>query len=96
MPPQRPASFCQPRARNRHVHARVDPDVKRNAETVLTAAGLTTGQAIRALLTRIAADGRLPFDIFAVTDAEIEQARRALADSTRFPQTTTTPEALPD
>ena len=61
-----------------YVHARVDPAVKREAETVLTAAGLTTGQAIRALMTRIAADGRLPFDIFAVTDAEIEQARRAL------------------
>ena len=45
------------------VRARVTPELKREASTVLGRMGLTVSDAIRLLLTRVAADKALPFDV---------------------------------
>lgn len=45
------------------VRARIDGHVKEEAANVLAGMGLSVSDAIRMLLTRIAADKALPFDI---------------------------------
>lgn len=45
------------------VRARIDGHIKEEASTVLAEMGLSVSDAIRMLLTRIAADKALPFDI---------------------------------
>lgn len=45
------------------VRARIDGHVKEEATNVLAGMGLSVSDAIRMLLTRIAADKALPFDI---------------------------------
>lgn len=45
------------------VRARIDANVKVAAVSVLSGIGLSLSDAIRILLTRIAADGALPFDV---------------------------------
>jgi len=42
------------------VRARIDPELKRQAEAVLSELGLTSSDAIRMLMTRIARDKALP------------------------------------
>lgn len=45
------------------VRARIDGHIKEEASNVLAEMGLSVSDAIRVLLTRIAADKALPFDI---------------------------------
>ena len=45
------------------VRARIDGQIKEEACSVLAGMGLSVSDAIRMLLTRIAADKALPFDI---------------------------------
>lgn len=45
------------------VRARIDGHIKEEATTVLAEMGLSVSDAIRMLLTRIAADKALPFDV---------------------------------
>lgn len=49
------------------VRARIDGHIKEAAAVVLAEMGLSISDAIRMLLTRIAADKALPFDINRVT-----------------------------
>jgi len=45
------------------VHIRVDEKVKAKAAKTLAAMGLTVSDAVRMLLTRVAAEKALPFDV---------------------------------
>lgn len=45
------------------VRARIDGHIKEEATNVLAGMGLSVSDAIRMLLTRIAADKAIPFDI---------------------------------
>lgn len=45
------------------VRARIDGHIKEQASNVLAEMGLSVSDAIRMLLTRIAADKALPFDV---------------------------------
>ena len=45
------------------VRARIDGQIKEEASNVLAGMGLSVSDAIRMLLTRIAADKVIPFDI---------------------------------
>lgn len=45
------------------VRARIDPVLKRDASAALADMGLTVSDAIRLLLTRVAAEKALPFDV---------------------------------
>lgn len=50
-------------ASNDVVRARIDPKIKEEASIVLSEMGLSISDAIRLLLTRIAMDKALPFDL---------------------------------
>jgi len=61
------------------VHVRLDERVKARAEKALAAMGLSISDAVRVLLTRVAAEKALPFEVKvpnATTRAAIEEARR--------------------
>jgi DNA-damage-inducible protein J len=58
------------------VHIRVDEKVKAKAAKTLAAMGLTVSDAVRLLLTRIAAEKALPFEV-RVPHRETVAARRA-------------------
>lgn len=45
------------------VHIRVDQKVKAKASKTLAAMGLTVSDAVRLLLTRVAAEKAMPFDV---------------------------------
>lgn len=60
------------------VHVRVDGKVKARAEKALTAMGLSVSDAVRVLLTRVAVEKALPFEVRvpnARTVAAVEEAR---------------------
>ena len=59
------------------VRARIRTEVKERASAVLADMGLSISDAIRLLLTRVAADRTLPFDVRpnAETIAAMEEAR---------------------
>ena len=60
------------------VHVRVDERVKARAERALSAMGLSLSDAVRVLLTRVAAEKALPFEVRvpnAATRAAVEEAR---------------------
>jgi DNA-damage-inducible protein J len=60
------------------VHVRVDEKVKARAEKALTAMGLSVSDAVRVLLTRVAVEKALPFEVRvpnATTAAAIKEAR---------------------
>ena len=48
---------------NALVQARIDEAVKKEATTVLAAMGLTVSDAVRLLLTKVAREHTLPFDV---------------------------------
>lgn len=61
------------------VHVRLDEKVKAKAEKALAAMGLSISDAVRVLLTRVAVEKALPFEVKvpnATTRAAIEEARR--------------------
>jgi DNA-damage-inducible protein J len=61
------------------VHVRVDERVKARAEKALRDMGLSVSDAVRVLLTRVAKEKALPFEVRvpnATTRAAIEESRR--------------------
>ena len=66
-------------AANALVQARVDLGVKEEAAAVLAAMGLTVSDAVRLLLTKVAQEKTLPFELLtpnAETVAAMKEARR--------------------
>jgi DNA-damage-inducible protein J len=57
------------------VHVRIDKRVKARAAKTLSAMGLSVSDAVRVLLTRVAAEKALPFDL-KVPNAETAAAMR--------------------
>ena len=60
------------------VRARIDEKLKDDAAAVLEAQGLSVSDAIRLMMVRIAAEGKLPFDPYtpnAETIAAMKEAR---------------------
>lgn len=51
------------------IHVRVDDQLKADASEVLAGVGLTVSDAVRILLTRVAAEGGLPAGLTADPDA---------------------------
>lgn len=51
------------------IHVRVDDQLKTDASEALAGVGLTVSDAVRILLTRVAAEGGLPAGLTADTDA---------------------------
>jgi len=61
------------------IHVRVDRNLKTNASKALDAMGLSLSDVVRLLLTRIAVEQALPFEVRvpnAVTRAAMEDVRR--------------------
>jgi DNA-damage-inducible protein J len=59
------------------VHVRVDEETKEKAAEALAAMGLSVSDAVRVLLTRIAAEQALPFEL-KVPNAKTKAAMREL------------------
>lgn len=69
-------------SKNAFICARLDRQVKTDAEDVLNFFGLTVTDAVRMTLTRIARDKTLPFELKtpnAQTQAAMAEARKILA-----------------
>lgn len=67
---------------NAFVRARIDGQLKDEAETVLNYFGLTVSDAVRMTLTRIAHDKALPLELKvpnAETQAAMEESRKMMA-----------------
>ena len=64
-------------ASNSVVRARIDSDTKQRATAALDAMGLSVSDAIRLLMTRIAHEQRLPFEV-KVANAQTAKAIREL------------------
>ena len=64
-------------AKTQTVRARVEPKIKRNAQTVLKKIGLTQSEAITLFLTQVALHKGLPFPVRIPN----EQTRRALQEA---------------
>ncbi|HEX6860072.1 MAG TPA: type II toxin-antitoxin system RelB/DinJ family antitoxin [Caulobacteraceae bacterium] len=66
------------------VRARIEPELKKQATAVLAQMGLSVSDAIRMLLTRVAADEALPFEVRtpnARTRAAMKAAEKGHAQS---------------
>ena len=66
------------------VHVRVDKRVKARAAKTLSAMGLSVSDAVRVLLTRVAAEKALPFEVKvpnAATAAAMREARKGKLSS---------------
>jgi DNA-damage-inducible protein J len=71
-------------AANALVQARIDSEVKEEANAVLAAMGLTISDAVRLMLTRVAREHALPFDPLIPNPKTIEamnEARRGQLQS---------------
>jgi DNA-damage-inducible protein J len=64
-------------ATNSVVRARIDEDVKVQAEAVLASIGLTVSDAFRMMMIRIAREKALPFEPLVPNDETIEAMRAA-------------------
>lgn len=62
---------------NAVVRARIDEGIKEEATLVLEAMGLTTSDAIRIMLTRVAREGALPFEMLVPNETTIKAMREA-------------------
>lgn len=56
---------------NALIQTRIDRDLKDRAAAILDTMGLTISDAVRILLTRIAHEGRLPFELAADREAYV-------------------------
>jgi DNA-damage-inducible protein J len=63
------------------VRARIDGHIKEEATNVLAGMGLSVSDAIRMLLTRIAADKALPFDIIAPNPSPMPRGHEVLPEN---------------
>lgn len=59
------------------VHSRIQPEIKRQAEDILSRLGLSPTEAIRMFYTQITLRNGLPFDV----SIPNEETRKALEDS---------------
>jgi DNA-damage-inducible protein J len=59
------------------VRARIDEHIKEEATTVLAAIGLTVSDAFRIMLTRVAHEKALPFDLLVPNETTIQAMRDA-------------------
>jgi DNA-damage-inducible protein J len=64
-------------AANSVVRARIDEDVKAEAEAVLASIGLTVSDAFRMMMIRIAREKSLPFEPLVPNDETIEAMKAA-------------------
>jgi DNA-damage-inducible protein J len=56
---------ANPRAlANDEVRARINRDIKKKAASILEISGLSNSDACRMILTKIAREGQVPFDLF--------------------------------
>ena len=62
---------------NSVVRARIDARVKEEAEAVLASIGLTTSDAFRLMMTRIAREKKLPFEPLVPNEETIEAMKAA-------------------
>ena len=62
----------------------LSPDIEQRASAVLRAMGWSVADALRLLLTRIAAEGRMPFEDAAVQAAEDARAEEVRANVEEF------------
>ena len=62
----------------------LNPDIEQRASAVLRAMGWSVADALRLLLMRIAAEGRMPFDDAAVQAAEEARAEEVKANWAEF------------
>ena len=69
-------------AANPIVQARIDGEIKEEASAVLAAMGLTISEGVRMLLTRIAREKALPFELLAPNETTIAAMRDARAGRT--------------
>lgn len=69
----------RPASKTKSVRVQVDPSVKREAEAVLGAVGLSLSDAFRLMLQRVVAEGRLPFDPLVPNGETIAALRADLA-----------------
>ena len=49
--------------RSANMNIRIDPDVKKSAEAIFQALGITTSDGINIFLKRVIAEGGIPFDV---------------------------------
>ena len=59
------------------VRARIDKHIKEEASAVLAAMGLTVSDAFRIMLTRVAREKALPFELLAPNETSIAAMREA-------------------
>ena len=59
------------------VRARIDEKIKEEAAAVLAAVGLTVSDAFRLMMTRVAAEKRLPFELLVPNEETIEAMKAA-------------------
>jgi len=71
-------------AANQLVQARIDGAIKEEAATILAAMGLTVSDAVRLLLTRVAQDKALPFELLAPNATTIAAMRKARTGEGEF------------
>ena len=61
------------------ITVRLDPQVKKNAETVLKALGLTTSQAVNLFFTQVSLNKGIPFDVHIPNEATSQAIEEGLA-----------------
>ena len=66
-------------AANKLVQTRIDGAIKEEAAAVLAAMGLTVSDAVRLLLTKVAQDKALPFELLIPNAATIQAMKDARA-----------------
>ena len=71
------------------LHVRVDDQLKAQAADVLSGVGLTLSDAVRILLTRVAAEGGLPAGLTADSDAYDSWFRAKVQEALADPRPTT-------
>lgn len=64
-------------ATNTIVRARIDGQIKEEAAAVLAAMGLTVSDAFRLMMTKIAQEKTLPFELLQPNEATIEAMKEA-------------------
>jgi len=64
-------------AANAMIRARIDEQIKNEASDVLEAIGLTTSEAFRLMMTKIAREKKLPFSLLEPNDDTIQAIREA-------------------
>ena len=67
------------------ITVRLDPQVKKNAEAVLKALGLTTSQAVNLFFTQVSLNKGIPFDVHIPNAATAQGIENGLAGRNLHP-----------